>query len=229
MTPEVELIPVLELEPGAWKTQERECPTSGGSADFPDEWYQYWVECLADSGLKGIEPIRKGSWLVPLDSLTDDSLQSIIEKELEEDSDEPSAMCGGYVLSVGERFIDPQCCCDLGDIYEWVAASEHQGAEWAQVWIGHPWTHVRATDERLEFAELSEEGVPEDDEPLVTVQRSSLEAKVASAKSAQLAFAARIEALLARDRDPEFAKTLAEAQSGITQLRSIEKAVNENE
>ena len=61
---DVSLVPVIELEPGRFSTQERPLP-AGSSHELPGEWDRYWRESLADTGVAGLTPLRPGSWRVP--------------------------------------------------------------------------------------------------------------------------------------------------------------------
>jgi hypothetical protein len=38
---------------------------------MPEEWYRYWLESLADSGITGLTPIYRGSWHVPTREFTE--------------------------------------------------------------------------------------------------------------------------------------------------------------
>ena len=49
---DIELIPVLKFEPFRFATEGRSSP-SGIYEDMPEEWYRYWLESLADSGITG--------------------------------------------------------------------------------------------------------------------------------------------------------------------------------
>src|SRR5262249_28629379 len=70
---DVELIPVLKFEPFRFAAQTRTSP-SGIFEDMPEEWYRYWLESLADSGITGLMPIYRGSWHVPTREFSDPAL-----------------------------------------------------------------------------------------------------------------------------------------------------------
>lgn len=61
---DIELIPVVELEPSVFAANDRSLPSSMYE-DMPEEWYRYWLESLADSGIAGLMPVQRGSWHVP--------------------------------------------------------------------------------------------------------------------------------------------------------------------
>src|SRR5262249_14990161 len=67
---DIELIPVLKFEPYQFAAEGRPSP-SGFYEDMPEEWYRYWVESLADSGISGLMPVERGSWHVPTSEFTD--------------------------------------------------------------------------------------------------------------------------------------------------------------
>jgi hypothetical protein len=76
---QVELLPVLELEPWTFATQEHPSPPGHGP-EFAEQWQHFWADSLADSGLKGLRPIRPSSWLVPLSEFADTGLlRSLLE------------------------------------------------------------------------------------------------------------------------------------------------------
>jgi hypothetical protein len=67
---EIELIPVLKFEPFRFATESRRSP-SRCYEDMLEEWFRYWLESLADSGITGLMPIYRGSWHVPTTEFTD--------------------------------------------------------------------------------------------------------------------------------------------------------------
>src|SRR5882757_4239507 len=118
----VELKPVLELEPFRFSTQDR---SLAWRADV-EERHRYWLECLSDSGLHGLTPLRIPSWHVPTTEFRDPIvlgryLAVIIEHwggmDILDEPDMQPCLNGGYSLCQGESaFIEPQCCCDLSNI-----------------------------------------------------------------------------------------------------------------
>ena len=70
---DIELIPVVELEPYVFATKDRSFP-SGRFEDIPEEWYRYWLESLANSGIAGLMPVQSGYWHVPTREFTDTAL-----------------------------------------------------------------------------------------------------------------------------------------------------------
>jgi len=160
--PGVSLIPLLKFEPYIFSNGSHELPPYPVS---DEDMYAFWVACLADSGIVGLQPITIRSWHVSIDQLTDDwILELFIRKYMaslpsEDDSvtetldpDNNSALNGGYALCTGGDVpITPQCCSSLADISDWKMAAEYRGADNTMVWIGHPWVNVRFNGINLIF------------------------------------------------------------------------------
>jgi hypothetical protein len=78
-----ELVPVADVEPGRFATGQRPLP-SGSGRETPDAWHQYWLESLADSGITGLQPLRLGSWHVPVRQLSDSgTLEKLLDATLQ--------------------------------------------------------------------------------------------------------------------------------------------------
>jgi hypothetical protein len=77
------------------------------------------------------------------------------------------------------------------------------GEDWQMVWIGHPWTHVRASGDILHFAKPSEQpdSLGSFSEALC-IHRQQLRDAVADAHSQRQSFGRRVEALVA-ELDPK--------------------------
>lgn len=149
----VELIPVLELEPYTFATQSRESPVYR-SHDTPEDWSRYWSDSLADSGLIGLQPVRRGSWHVPTTEFADFAvlrryLGVIFQKwggiAVLSDPDCRPVLDGGLALRCRphDQWVEPGCCADLGDAANWREAAAYRQPEWQMLWIGHPWLSVR--------------------------------------------------------------------------------------
>jgi hypothetical protein len=166
---EIRLIPVLELEPWVFSTVERPRP-SGSVLETPEGWARYWLDCLADSGITGLTPLRPASWHVPVHQLGDpETLEKILRIHTRDvfgiealiDADEIPILSGGLVLlSKGEVLIEPTCCADLGNLSEWRDAAEYRESEWRMLWIGHPWLSVRYEARLLIISEPHESDRP---------------------------------------------------------------------
>lgn len=189
MNPAVELRPVLELAPSDFATRERRMP-QGPVATMPEQWDAWWRDSMADAGLVGLEPVAVGSWFVALDTLSVDErlgrVLDVLMGDIEFDDhqlvDTIGPLAGGFVLRAGDRAIYPGCCGDLGNLRDWRDAADHDLEDWRKVWIGHPWTHVRAVDGRLQLAAPSEREEPLEHDPPLSVPRQALRDAVREAQ-----------------------------------------------
>lgn len=166
---ELRLVPVLELEPWRFSTSDRPSP-SGTGPEMPEAWGRYWLDCLADSGITGLSPLRPASWHVPVHELGDqETLTKILRSlardrsgiEAPADDEDVPALDGGLALfSEGELLVEPTCCSDLGNISEWRYAAGYRQPEWRMLWIGHPWLSVRYEEGSLVISEPHESDMP---------------------------------------------------------------------
>jgi hypothetical protein len=199
----VELVPVIELEPGKFSARGRPSP-SGLDRDLPERWDQYWSDSLADSGIVGVTPLRPASWLVATRQLTNaDLLGRILAvvvrewggPEIFQDPDCRPVLDGGLALLCNnDVLIAPTCCSDLGDRSEWRMAAEYRSREWKTVWIGHPSVSVRFDAERLILSEPHETAAPVD---RWIVEPGELGQAVSAADAALEEFAQRLVPLVA--------------------------------
>ncbi len=166
---DVQLIPVLELEPWGFSTSDRPSP-SGSGLEMPEAWGRYWLDCLADSGIIVLSPLRPASWHVPVHEIGDpETLEKIVRSHVRDaggieaptEADEIPILSGGLaLLSKGEVVIEPTCCADLGNLSEWRAAAGYRKSEWRMLWIGHPWLSVRYEGRSLVISEPHESDTP---------------------------------------------------------------------
>ncbi|MFK7789855.1 MAG: hypothetical protein AB8C95_10245 [Phycisphaeraceae bacterium] len=194
----VELIPVIEFEPGAYHLGERSSPTS----QDPTEWERYWMDSLADAGIHGIEPFEPGSWFVSIDMLqSQEILRVLLNINCQgfniDDLEGFSALPGGYFLTVDTKTLPPQCCCDLSNLNDWRKATSHRAVEWQMLWIGHPWTHVSAENDRLTLLEPTEEDPPSTLKTFASFDRSELLSAVSRAEQLKDAFRNRLREIVA--------------------------------
>jgi hypothetical protein len=188
----MKLIPVVEFAPTYYQTKHHEMPDCSGQNCF-DEWDTYWKNSLADSGIIGLEPYEKGSWLVETERLLDynKALEHMLRNHmLYVDLDKVgnvfehvSALPGGYILEITETIqVYPQCCGSLKDISEWKRASEYVDREEATLWIGHPSLMVSAIDqEHLRIRKTAEYHEPA--EPVILeLKRSDLKTAILDAE-----------------------------------------------
>lgn len=149
----MELIPVIEFEP--FQFASLEC------ADWSDvaARNQYWLDCLAQSGIEDLAPVREGSWMVPVQRICDEHhFTALVEKLYGEDWEEEDGwrpIPGGCVFHHEDHWISPQCCGDLTGLKEWAIATEHPCQEWTMIWIGHPWVEYRwSAKDQIEISDL---------------------------------------------------------------------------
>lgn len=177
------LVPVLEMLAGTYATSERPSP-EGPAFDRPDAWHRYWADSLADAGITGLVDTPVASSLVSLDQLTPAILRVVLAKEFADttwDLDDLGPLTGGYLLRAGTCTLRPGCCGDLTNLNDWRQAAEHTSEAWAMLWIGHPWSHVRATADVLHLAEPCERTDTDRLVDALTLSRAELRDAVAAA------------------------------------------------
>lgn len=163
----IDLVPVIELDPFLFSTRDRSPPSGAGT---PEEWNRYWLESLADSGVVGLTPLRVPSWLVPAEQLVDFDVRYRILAAIVRDWGGPEVfsepnhslvLSGGLALCSGRTgLVGPTCCSDLGNLSDWKDAVGYRQAEWAMLWIGHPWLSVRFDSGLLVLSEPHESDSP---------------------------------------------------------------------
>jgi hypothetical protein len=198
----IDLLPVVELARSRFATQNRPFP-SGKEKEGWDEWYCYWRDALADSGILGLRPIRSGSWHVPTKEFTDPAtLRTVLATILREDEvdlgcdpDSIAVFDGGLALrdGEGEVLVEPTCCSDLTNISDWRAAAGHRNSDWRMVWIGHPWLSVRFDEPWLVLSQPHESDSPQEGWVFLPEQ---LECALASADAELDSFAHRLAVVL---------------------------------
>jgi len=165
---DIELIPVLKLEPFLFAADGRSAP-SGIYEDMPEAWYRYWLEALVDAGITGLLPIYRGSWHVPTREFTDPArlgrVLELIFRRLSAAGFSIDLECmpllGGLALRCqSEVLIEPGCCADLSDIAGWRRAVDYRQAKWQNVSNGHPWVSARYDAPRLILSDPQQGGCP---------------------------------------------------------------------
>jgi hypothetical protein len=166
----VELIPVVELDPSKFSAPDRPYP-SQSYPEVPEEWHRHWSDSLADSGLAGLRPIRRGSWHVATAEFADATrLRKLLQSAFRDmggvqalcDPDHRAPLNGGLALRSRPQdlLIEPGCCADLGNLTGWRAAVAYKGDAWQELWIGHPWISVKFASPRLILSEQHETDHP---------------------------------------------------------------------
>lgn len=196
---DLRLVPVVELEPGAFRTRTLEAPARSGLED-PTGWDRYWRESLTDAGLGHLDPIHPGSWLVPIERLVEPRVLTRIlevhqarvgdEAERPAGLDEVEPLSGGFVLCDPEReLVTAGCCATLGD--DWRGTVEAATSEWSVLWIGHPWASVRREGARL-WLRLEAEHGPPPEPSLLSIDPGALRRAIEAAAVEQRALAERL-------------------------------------
>lgn len=196
----VELINTIEINPFAYANIEYEYP-NGSSKDLPDEWYKFWKKCLADKNLDNLEPIRKGSYLVDINSISNLELKEILKcnlKDFDPDDfeEQVSRIYGGVVIKIENEFvIEPTCCGDIGNLYEWEKIFGQLNQNWTELWIGHPWIYYRIENGEVEFSDYYEANFADikDMKSLLKLPFDDLRKKLAVIKKEQDTFGKRIQ------------------------------------
>lgn len=200
----MELINTIELSPYDYENSEYEYP-DGISKELPDEWDKFWKKCLADKKLENLKSIRKGSYLVDINSIKDSELKEILKSELQEVEladleDQVGRICGGIVLKIENEFpIEPTCCGDIGNLYDWEDIFENENKDWKQLWIGHPWIFYRRVDDKIEFSDYYEANIDEikNVKSILKIPITDLKNKLEVIKRDQIKFERRIQMVLA--------------------------------
>jgi len=158
---EIELMPVVKFEPFNFGADDRSMPPRPYQ-EMPEEWYRYWLDSLADSGITGLMPVERGSWHVPTREFTDPALlRRVLELIFQNLSKagfsidlECMPLLGGIALRCQSQvLIEPGCCADLGDLAGWRKAADYRQLEWQSVSNGHPWVLARYDPPRLILSE----------------------------------------------------------------------------
>lgn len=166
---DIELVPVLELDPWSFSTPDRPRP-SGSIPETPEEWSRFWLDCLADAGIHGLAQLHPGSWHVPVRDLDNgETLLKMLRTAVGDGQSigapiEPVGvpiLDGGLALfNEGRLLVAPTCCSDLGNISEWRSAAGYRESEWRTLWIGHPWLSVRYEGRLLVISEPHDSDKP---------------------------------------------------------------------
>jgi len=150
------LINTIEFSPYSYNLKDHKSPDY---TDSNDVWYNYWKNCLADSGIVNIDPIDKRSWLVDIDTIDDQALTIFVQKTFEEgdyDSIEKNIYGGIVLFQDNEIVLSTNCCGDLSNLSEWENIFIPKSEEWKMLWIGHPFVYYRYANNYIEFSHETE-------------------------------------------------------------------------
>ena len=199
----MKLINTIELSPYDYANAEYEHP-NGTLKDLPDEWDKFWKKCLADKNLDNLSPIKKGAYLVDINTIKNSELEIIlknelVEVELDDFEEQVGRIYGGIVVKTENGFpIMPTCCGDIGNLYEWEEILEEPNKDWKQLWIGHPWVFYRTENNEVEFSDYYEANIEEikNIKSILKFPREDLRYKLEIIKEEQIKFEKRIQNVL---------------------------------
>ena len=215
---------VIEIEPYQWSS--RNSPKVSPSRLYPEEWLEYFNDCMKDAGFESINPIRPGSFFVDAFSLLGTSLlDSLIKNHLQNaalpgfpdeegyedqlDGDYVSKISGGVAILSGDKvLLEPECCCDFTNLYEWKDLIETRPAS-SKVWIGHPQAQVNFNNDLVTISEGCEYSPAPDYLVQFSVEFSELKNAVQEAEKSLKQFKSRLYDIVKKIfDDPELAKVV---------------------
>lgn len=157
----LKLLNTIELSPYKYSKTNYETP-KGSISELPNEWNEFWKRCLTDKNLGNLCAIRKGSYLVDIETINNYELEEILinelnEVDLDDYEEQVSRMSGGIVVKVDNiSIIEPTCCGDIGNIMEWESIFDETSISWKQLWIGHPWLFYKKENGYIEFSDYTD-------------------------------------------------------------------------
>ncbi|MDM1556279.1 hypothetical protein HX126_17065 [Chryseobacterium indologenes] len=161
----IELINTIEINPLKYSKEDFELPEM---ADYPDpeEYFLKFTETASRLTLNCNE-IQKGSNLVNIENIDDESLETIVVAKLTEvEFDDPDergfvlSFDGGIVLKKDDEvLIQPSCCGDLENIENWEKVIEDRSSGWGEIWIGHPWIFYKRKNGVISFSDYTEANI----------------------------------------------------------------------
>lgn len=195
----MQLINTIEINPYDYTDNELTLP-DGHPLEFPERWNAYWHSAISEAGLGTLKAIRKGSYLVAMESIEDHELELILKQKLKEIDlpefeDQLGCLGGGIVLEENDRFlIEPMCCGDIGNIKNWAELFGNDTNDWTALWIGHPQVFYRISDGIVEFSDYTDLNAEDLTEHSGVMKLSEIELKTELQKAInqQDAFRARI-------------------------------------
>ena len=116
----MKLINTLEINSYEYSKNEYTFPNRESAT--PSEWNDFWLKCISDSGLGGLNSLYHGSNLVDIETIKSEQLIEILKKELtridpDEFEEQAEHLCGGVAVEVADKIIiTPSCCGDLANL-----------------------------------------------------------------------------------------------------------------
>ncbi|OCA77814.1 hypothetical protein BBH99_11010 [Chryseobacterium contaminans] len=168
--------------------------------------------------------IQKGSNLVNIENIDDESLETIVAAKLTEvefyDPDERGFVLsfdGGIVVKKDDEvLIQPSCCGDLENIENWEKVLEKRSSGWTEIWIGHPWIFYKKENGIISFSDYTEANINdlEDVKTKFEVEEEDFKDELDKMIYQQVRFKNRISDIL-KKMNIENAKKISEFMSGI--------------
>ncbi|SDJ78640.1 hypothetical protein [Chryseobacterium jejuense] len=161
----IELINTIEINPLKYSKEDFELPEITDYPD-PEEYFLKFTETASRLTLNFNE-IQKGSNLVNIENIDDESLETIVVAKLTEvEFDDPDergfvlSFDGGIVLKKDDEvLILPSCCGDLENIENWEKVIDNRSFGWAEIWIGHPWVFYKRENGMISFSDYTEANI----------------------------------------------------------------------
>jgi hypothetical protein len=199
------LINTLEISPYNYSKHKYPYPNASSAAE-PYAWNEYWLKCISDGGLGSLRSIRDGSFLVDINSISEEELFLIVKKELEnidpdEFGEQIEHLCGGVVIEAENQIIiEPSCCGDLDNLSGWENIFSAEPSVWQQLWIGHPWIFYRRFNDMVELSEYTDLNLEDfrDIRAIHTLSENELAEEVRKARQIQDNFTEKVRSILTR-------------------------------
>ncbi len=218
----IELINTIEINPLKYSKEDFELPEI---ADYPDpeEYFLKFTETASRLTLNFNE-IQKGSNLVNIENIDDESLETIVVAKLTEvEFDDPDergfvlSFDGGIVLKKDDEvLIQPSCCGDMENIENWEKVIDNRSSGWAEMWIGHPWVLYKRKNGIISFSDYTEVNINEVKNVKIKfeVEETELKDELEKVMQHQIRFKNRILNIL-KKMNIDNAETISVFMSGI--------------
>ncbi|WP_083190182.1 hypothetical protein [Chryseobacterium artocarpi] len=203
----IQLINTIEINLFKYSDEDFEFPEFSDYLNH-EEWFVKMMEVASQLNIN-VNTIQKGSFLVDIETIDDETLQVLVNQKLGEidadDSEEDLCVLsfdGGVVFKNNNEFlIEPNCCSDLSNIQEWQAIFENETSEWKDIWIGHPWILYKRENGIISFSDYTEECtiVPENITIKFEIPEAVLTKELEKVKQHQINFNNRILNILEKE------------------------------
>lgn len=109
--------------------------------------------------------------------------------------DQTARLIGGLVIWLDDDIVvEPQCCCDIGDLARWERICNAEANSWHQLWIGHPWIFFKRANGLVSFSNYSDSNLKdlETVEIVFQLPEEELKFSILKIRKQQEAFEAKI-------------------------------------